>query len=83
MKNRIGIEIVGNQTELVELIHILKCIQKCGERGTHRTFKISVDGDGSGSLKFCFKNEFGEDEFFPTDNIDLDKEEKRTLYIGE
>lgn len=83
MKNRIGIEIIGSQTELVELIHVLKCIQKCGELGTHRTFKISIDGDGSGRLIFCFKNEFGEDEFFPTDNVDLDKEEKRTLYIGE
>jgi hypothetical protein len=83
MKNRMSIEIVGHTTELRELIHILKCIQKCGERGTHRTFQVSVDGDGSGRLLFLYKNEFGEDEFFPTDDIDLDKEELRNLSIGE
>lgn len=83
MKNRIAIEIIGHNTELRELIHILKCIQKCGQLGTHRTFKISVDGDGSGHLQFLYKNEFGEDEFFPTDDISLDKEENRNLSIGE
>lgn len=83
MKNRMAIEIIGSTTELRELIHILKCFQKCGQLGTHRTFKISVDGDGSGQLLFLYKDEHGEDVFFPTNDIDLDKEEKRNLSIGE
>lgn len=83
MKSRIALEIVGYQTELRELIHVLKCFQKCGELGTHRIFKVSVDGDGSGQLSFLFKNEHGEDVYFPTHDIDLDKEEKRNLSIGE
>jgi hypothetical protein len=83
MKSRIALEIVGYETELRELIHVLKCFQKCGQLGTHRTFKVSVDGDGSGRLTFLYKNEQGEDEIFPTDDIDLNKEEKRNLWIGE
>jgi hypothetical protein len=83
MKTRVGIEIVGNEIEIAELFRILKCIQKCGQLGTNRTFKINVDGDGSGHLKFLYKNEFGEDILFPTNDIDLDKEENRNLSIGE
>jgi hypothetical protein len=83
MKNRVSIEVIGHDTELTEFFHILKCIQKCGQLGTHRTFKISVDGDGTGRLLFLYKNENGEDVFFPTDDVDLNKEENRNLSIGE
>jgi hypothetical protein len=83
MKKRISIDVIGHDSELRELIYILKCIQKCGERGTHRTFKISVDGDGSGRLEFMYEKEEGGWEYFPTEDIDLDKAEKKICYIGE
>ena len=81
-KSRVDIRVTGHMEELKEFVRICKVIQKLGEEGSNRTFKIGVDGDGSGHLKFQgISNEILTD--FNTDGIDTEKLNEMDLSIGE
>jgi hypothetical protein len=54
MSNRIRIDIrmVGYETELVEMLRFLGAVQYLGSIGASRDLNLSVDGDGSGQVRF-------------------------------
>lgn len=53
-KKYIDIRVVGQLPELQEFLRVCKLIQTFGTRGTSRTVKVRVDGDGSGRLRFLY-----------------------------
>lgn len=88
MKSYIDLRIVGHDTELGEFLRVCQLIQSFGTYGTHRKVTVSVDGDGSGRLKFGIVNKDGSVEDVPDvshkilDEMDSKKEEFK-LDIGE
>jgi len=48
----VNVKISGGQTEINELLILLAKIQYLGEIGACCTIPVTVDGDGSGQLKF-------------------------------
>lgn len=56
------IGVVGREAEVVEFLHVLSRIQWCGNVGTCRTIPVTVDGDGSGQLRFTVVDDTGEED---------------------
>ena len=80
-KKFLDVRVVGYDAEIQEFIKLIAVIQELGRQGTCRDFKVCVDGDGSGNLKFqlLYGETIKDIEFienFDTENIP-------TIYIGE
>ena len=80
------IKVVGEETELIEFLRLLKTIQTLGTFGCSRDITVSVDGDGSGRLKFGLVEP--DDEVVPLpllyyEEWNEDEEQFLKLYIGE
>lgn len=72
------------QEDLTSFLRLCTLIQECGRQGTCGTFKVVVDGDGSGRYSFFHEGEGGEMEQFPfmdKDAYNSDKEIK--IWLGE
>lgn len=89
---KITIEVVGEESELLEFVALCAKIELLGMWGCNRTIPVEVDGDGSGRLIFSsfadVKDKgtvdlmhawcnYGQDDF----KIQIDNEIK-THYIG-
>lgn len=57
-------KIEGSQENIQKLMRMLAWIQFCGDRGhTCQWFKVGVDGDGAGRLRFEFQDKENQEKF--------------------
>lgn len=76
------LEISGNEDDLLAFMSICQFIQECEIKGTCRSLKLTVDGDGSASLKFRWgTTPLLEPEELPRLRSNLD--EVKDIWIGE
>jgi len=61
-----------SEIELQEFIRVCQAIATLGVRGSGRTLQITVDGDGSGKLRFYLLNGKEEEELPFFEDLDLD-----------
>ena len=81
-KKYLNIRVIGYDEEIQGFIALIAVIQELGRQGTNRDFKVCVDGDGSGKLKFQLI--YGEDNIKDIDFIEnFNPNEIPTIYIGE
>lgn len=73
-----NLRIEAGEAEIKEFLKLCATINILGLQGTNRSFKVTVDGDGSGFMKFKLLHNEEEVEFdqFDVENID-------DIYIGE
>lgn len=87
MKEYIEIKVMGHLPEIVEFLRLIRYIQSLGSYGMSRDIKVSVDGDGSGKLKFTFSDKDGKimdmPNFLLEDMRQLDEAGGIEVDIGE
>jgi len=82
-KKKIDIRVVGHETEIVELLRFLGAAQYLGNIGASRNLILSVDGDGSGQLRFeVLWGDSEEYKDLPSTKLDTDKD-SFNFYLGE
>ena len=76
----------NSDNELIEFIRVLKYIEKFGVLGTCRTIHLTVDGDGSGRMRFEILENGKYTDIVYGDNIpvfDIGYNSEYNLSIGE
>ena len=71
-KKYLDVRVIGYEPEINEFITLIAVIQELGRQGASRDIQLSVDGDGSGRLKFqlMYKDEIKDIEFIENFNPD-------------
>jgi len=83
-KVAMNIKVTANCDEdMVSFLRLCTMIQECGRRGSGRTFKVVVDGDGSGKYTFYSENKDKEFEQFPFMDEYDDSDEEIKIWLGE
>lgn len=80
-KTIMTLEVIGGQSELIEFLKVCGAIQWCGNVGASRDLPVSVDGDGSGQLRFRLIEPFGKGEDLPS--LPEEQWKEGALSIGE
>lgn len=80
----IDLRIYGHQPEIIEFLRLCRFIQTFGHYGTGRSIKVTVDGDGSGYLRFEGKKEDGSPlKLEPFNRDDIGEVREFQVDIGE
>lgn len=84
-RKKLDIRVSGYETEIVELLQFLGAVQYLGETGSGRDLILSVDGDGSGQLRFqCLWGDSEEYKDLPSTKLDTGSDQMEFKFsLGE